>query len=150
MFRNLLAIGAAGLLLVSCSTSKKDADVTAPVPGSVEDFNQNVANTVYFGFDKFNITPEAQSTLDQIASWLKMYTQRNVTVEGHADRRGTVEYNLALGNRRAESVKAFLVGSGVDAGRIATISYGKESPVSEGKTEEDHALDRRAQTVVVE
>ena len=151
MFKNLLALAGMSVLLVSCCTNQKGCDTSAvATPGSAEDFNKNVANTVYFGFDKYNLTPEAKDTLGQVSSWLKMYTQRNITVEGHTDRRGTVEYNLALGNRRAESVKSFLVESGVDSSRVSTISYGKESPVSEGKNEQDHAMDRRAQAIVVE
>ena len=121
---------------------------TGPAPGSQEDLVVNVGDRVFFGFDKFDLTPEARATLDRQASWLNQYPRVTVTVEGHADERGTREYNLALGERRANSVKNYLLARGVDANRIATISYGKERPAVLGSNEASWAQNRRAETVV--
>lgn len=145
--RGLLAIALTGLMLVSCAQKpSEDIETTAPsiIPGSAEDFAQNISNTVYFGFDKFNLTPEAEDVLRQVVSWLNMYSDRGIIVEGHTDKRGTKEYNIGLGSRRAESVKKFLTGNGVNENRVSTISYGKEMPVTDHEDEEGHALNRRA------
>jgi peptidoglycan-associated lipoprotein len=145
--KGLLTAVLVGFALVSC-TQKHSEDIETPapsiVPGSPEEFAQSVANTIYFGFDRYNLTPEAEQVLGQVVNWLNMYNSRNVIVEGHTDKRGTKEYNIGLGSRRAESVKKFLADRGVDSNRISTISYGKEMPVTESETEEGHALNRRA------
>jgi peptidoglycan-associated lipoprotein len=117
-------------------------------PGSVEDFIDNVGDHVYYGFDSVELTPEDQSTLDAQAEWLKRYPSINVVVEGHCDERGTREYNLALGQKRADAAKAYLVAAGVSSGRIETISYGKERPEVTGSSEESWAKNRRAVTVI--
>jgi peptidoglycan-associated lipoprotein len=151
--KGLLAAVVASLALVSC-TQKHSEDIETPapsiVPGSPEEFAQSVANTIYFGFDKYNLTPEAEQVLGQVANWLNMYNARNVIVEGHTDKRGTKEYNIGLGSRRAESVKKFLADHGIDGSRISTISYGKEMLVSDGDLEEAHALNRRAHLVIAQ
>ncbi|MFM2045511.1 MAG: outer rane lipoprotein omp16 [Pseudomonadota bacterium] len=153
----------AALLLVSACQSASDnntgavsgggttattAQNTGPVPGSKEDFVVNVGDRVFFGFDRYDLTPEATATLDRQAAWLKQYPAVTVTIEGHADERGTREYNLALGERRATAVKNYLVAVGVDAGRVQTISFGKERPEVLGSNEAAWAQNRRGVTVV--
>ena len=100
------------------------------VPGSARDFSVNVGNTVYFSTDSWDLTPDAQQTLRNQAQWLNQYPQYTILVEGHADERGTREYNIALGARRAETVRNFLGSQGVNPARLRTISYGKERPVA--------------------
>jgi peptidoglycan-associated lipoprotein len=99
-------------------------------PGSPQDFSQNVGDRVFFETDSTELTPTAQATLDKQASWLQQYGRYNFVVEGHADERGTREYNFALGARRAERVKEYLISRGIAGERIRTISYGKERPVA--------------------
>ena len=99
-------------------------------PGSARDFSVNVGNIVYFTTDSVDLTPDAQNTLRSQAGWLGKYPQYTVTLEGHADERGTREYNLALGAKRSEVVRTFLASQGVGAARMRTISYGKERPVA--------------------
>jgi peptidoglycan-associated lipoprotein len=103
---------------------------------------------VFFAFDRSDITPEAREILERQADWLRRYPNVTVTIEGHCDERGTREYNLALGERRAQAAKNVLVASGISASRISTISYGKERPAVVGSTEEAYAQNRRAVTVV--
>jgi peptidoglycan-associated lipoprotein len=121
------------------------------VPGSRADMiAQAGTDTVHFDTDSSDVDSEAQSILTRQASWLQKYPQVRVTVEGHADERGTREYNLALGDRRANSAKNFLVNAGVSASRISVISYGKERPAAQGSDESAWAENRRAVTVVPE
>ena len=117
-------------------------------PGSQRDFVQNVGDIVYFSTDSPELTPEAQQTLASQARWLQQYPQYTITIEGHADERGTREYNIALGARRATSVRDFLGRSGVSAQRIRTISYGKERPVAVCNDISCWSQNRRAQTVL--
>ena len=117
-------------------------------PGSARDFSQNVGDIVYFSSDATDLTPEAQQTLAGQARWLQQYSQYTVTVEGHADERGTREYNIALGARRATSVRDFLAKNGVSAQRIRTLSYGKERPVATCNDISCWSQNRRAQTVL--
>ncbi len=124
------------------------SEMAGPKPGTQEDLAVNVGDRVYFAFDKYDLSPEARATLQKQAVWLRRYPSVTVTVEGHTDERGTREYNLALGERRANSVRDYLVALGVDTSRIKTISYGKERPVALGSTEEAWAKNRRAVTVV--
>ena len=120
-------------------------------PGSQEDFRRSVtSDTVLFGLDAFDIDPEARAILDTQAQWLQRYPNVRVTVEGHCDERGTREYNLALGERRANAAKNYLAARGVDAGRITTLSYGKERPAAMGSDEASYAQNRRAVTVTVQ
>ena len=118
------------------------------VPGSKEDFIQNVGDRVFFDFDKSVVKPEGQQTLQRQAEWLKRYPNVTVTIEGHTDERGTREYNLALGERRAEAVKNVLIALGIPAGRMTTISYGKERPAVPHSDESSYAQNRRGVTVV--
>ena len=117
-------------------------------PGTQADFVVNVGDRVFFGYDQYDLTQEARDTLGRQANWLAQYPNLHVTVEGHADERGTREYNLALGERRANAVKNYLVALGVDAGRVTTISYGKERPAVPGSNETAWAQNRRGVTVV--
>ena len=121
---------------------------TTVVPGSVQDFRVNVGDTVHFAYDKSDITDEDRDILQRQAAWLQKYPQVRVTVEGHCDPRGTREYNLALGGRRANAVKDYLISLGVPSSRIDTISYGKERPVCTESTEECWAQDRRGVTTI--
>ena len=125
---------------------------SAPTPGSQADFVAQMMgqDTIYFDTDKFNIDSTDQAALAAQAQWLMNYPAKRLTVEGHADERGTREYNLALGERRANAAKNYLVSLGVDAGRITTVSYGKERPVALGSDEESWARNRRAVTVTVD
>ncbi|MGQ0526910.1 MAG: peptidoglycan-associated lipoprotein Pal [Alphaproteobacteria bacterium] len=118
------------------------------VPGSAQDFITNVGDRVLFGYDRYDLSPEGQQILDRQAAWLNQYPNLNITVEGHADERGTREYNLALGERRANSTKNYLVARGVAAGRLNTVSYGKERPAVTGSNESSWAENRRTVTAV--
>ena len=122
----------------------------AVTPGSNADFTRSVqSNTINFGLDQYDIDPTARAILDSQVEWLTRYPNVRITVEGHCDERGTREYNLALGDRRANAAKNYLVARGIDAGRIRTISYGKERPVALGSDEASWAQNRRAVTVVL-
>jgi peptidoglycan-associated lipoprotein len=122
----------------------------ATVPGSDADFRRSVSsNTVHFGLDMYDIDPEARTILDTQAQWLASHPNVRATIEGHCDERGTREYNLALGDRRANAAKNYLVAKGIDPSRLTTISYGKERPVALGSDDASWAQNRRAVTVVV-
>jgi peptidoglycan-associated lipoprotein len=159
-----LALFAALLLVAACSQTPENGggagaaggntnagsmnSMSNVTPGSRQDFAQNVGDRVYFEFDRSDITPEAQAILEKQADWLKRYQNVTVTVEGHCDDRGTREYNLALGNRRASAVKRLLVSMGVAGNRVAVISYGKERPIVVGDNEQAWAQNRVAITVI--
>ena len=117
-------------------------------PGSQEDLVVNVGDRVFFGFDKFNLKADARKTLEKQAAWMKANHSVTVTLEGHADERGTREYNLALGERRANSVKDYLAALGVNPARMKTISYGKERPIASGSNEAAWGQNRRGVTKV--
>jgi peptidoglycan-associated lipoprotein len=117
-------------------------------PGSGVDFYINVGDRVFFDFDKSEIKPKAAETLKRQAAWLNKYKSRTVVIEGHCDERGTREYNLALGERRANAAREYLISLGVDPARIETISYGKERPAVLGSNESAWAQNRRAVTLV--
>jgi peptidoglycan-associated lipoprotein len=119
-----------------------------PIPGSTQDFVVNVGDRVYFDFNAFNVRDDAQPILAHQAEWLNRYPQVRVRIEGNADERGTREYNLALGARRANSIKDFLVAHGVSASRIETVSFGKEKPIDPGTTEEAYAKNRNGHTAI--
>jgi peptidoglycan-associated lipoprotein len=153
-----IAAGVAAMLLVAACASNQtvgpdsanlSANAGAPAtPGTRRDFSQNVGDIVYFTTDSSDLTPEAEQTLGKQARWLNQYAQYTITIEGHADERGTREYNIALGARRAQSVRNFLSRSGVDARRIRTLSYGKERPVAVCNDISCWSQNRRAQTIL--
>lgn len=118
------------------------------MPGSQQDLAQTVGDRIYFGTDRFDLNPESQAILDRQADWLRRYPNVTVSVEGHADERGTREYNLALGDRRALAVRNYLVARGVAESRIGSVSFGKERPESTGADEQAWARNRRAVTTV--
>ena len=119
-----------------------------PLPGSVQDFVINVGDRVYFDFDRYDVRADAQPVLAAQAAWLNRYGAVQVRIEGNCDERGTREYNLALGARRANSVRDFLTSHGVAPGRITTISYGKEKPIDPGSGEEAWAHNRNAHAAI--
>ena len=125
---------------------------TEAVPGSRADFLQSVGqgqDRIYFETDSYSVDDEDRRTLDTQATWLQRYPNVRVTIEGHADERGTREYNLALGDRRANAAKNYLAARGVSPERISTISYGKERPLALGSDESSWAQNRRAVTVTL-
>ncbi len=152
----------AALTLVSaCATSSgPDVDATAgadanagagpsgPVPGSQSDLENAAGHRVYFAYDQYTLTPQAQATLAKQAAWLQEYPETRVKVAGNCDERGTREYNLALGARRAEAARSYLVSLGVDANRITSVSYGKERPISTGSNEQAWAQNRNSTTTI--
>jgi peptidoglycan-associated lipoprotein len=119
-----------------------------PIPGSMQDFVVNVGDRVYFDYDQFTVRADAEPILSAQAAWLSRYPSVNVRIEGNADERGTREYNLALGGRRSNSIKDFLVAHGVAASRIETVSFGKEKPIDAGTTEEAYAKNRNGHTAI--
>lgn len=156
--RSLGFVGALGaaLLLGGCAKEEQPelglngaGGRGGPVtPGTQRDFAVNVGDLVYFSSDSSDLTPEAQATLQKQARWLGQYAQYTVTIEGHADERGTREYNIALGARRAQAVRNFLAQQGVGGARMRTISYGKERPVAVCNDISCWSQNRRAQTVL--
>ena len=147
----VLALGAA-----ACSSNKDGmADGAgafgaggAATPGSAQDFVVNVGDRVFFETDQTDLTAQGRETLDKQAQWLTRYSQYTFTIEGHADERGTREYNIALGARRAQSVRDYLVARGIQAQRMRTISYGKERPVAVCNDISCWSQNRRAVTVL--
>ena len=123
-------------------------DPSAPIPGTQEDLVQNVGDRVFFVYDSAVLTPEGRRTLERQAEWLRLFPEHNIMIEGHADERGTREYNLALGERRASAARDYLIAFGMDSARVNTTSYGKERPYALGHNEESWELNRRAVTVV--
>ncbi len=149
----------AGVLLLvaaAAACARKPQDQYAGVggaegpvtPGTARDFSVNVGDKVYFTTDSTSLSAEAQSTLRGQAKWLRQYPQFTITIEGHADERGTREYNIALGARRATAVRGYLAGLGVNPARMRTISYGKERPVAVCDDISCWSQNRRAVTVL--
>ncbi len=153
---NIKILGAlsAVALLAACSTPATTTPATpAPVassivPGSQEDLVANVGDRVFYDFNKSGLRDDAKATLDKQAAWLAKYATNNVQIAGNCDERGTEEYNLALGNRRANAAAAYLKAKGVAAARMTTISYGKDRPTAQGSTEQAWAQNRNAITSV--
>jgi peptidoglycan-associated lipoprotein len=154
-----LAAIAFAIVLAGCETKPPPAQPAqvpeAPaatqstiVPGSAEDLRVNVGDTVHFDFDKYAVLDADKATLQRQATWLAKYPAVKVTIEGNCDERGTREYNLALGARRANAVKEYLVSLGVAASRVDTISYGKERPICSESTESCWAQNRRGVTTI--
>jgi len=170
MHLKVLSLFAAVVLMAACSSTPKDTGnatgaglgnsgmssnggegaggVGSVRPGSQEDLAANVGDRVFFQYDRSDLTPEGRATIDRQAAWLKQYEQVTITIEGHTDERGTREYNIGLGNRRATAVKNYLTALGISPSRVAIISYGKERPAVVGDTEDAFAQNRRAVTVV--
>jgi len=139
-----IAAVAALLMMAACSSSSTEPPPasTTVTPGSIADFRQNVGDRVYFDTDMSNIREDGRATLAKQAEWPKKYTNYPILIEGKCDERGTREYNLALGERRANAVRQYLVAQGVPADRIKTISYGKERPEVVGSDEGAWARNR--------
>ena len=147
----ILGTVAAVALLAACSNQAATTTApvsSGPVPGSQEDLVANVGDRVFFDFDSSVIRADQRPVLQRQAEWMGRYSDVRVQVEGHTDERGTREYNLALGQRRANSARDVLVASGVNGARISTISYGKDRPAALGSDEAAWAQNRRAVTVV--
>ena len=129
-------------------TSDLPSDYEGIYPGSQEDLIVNVGDRVFFAFDSFELDADAQELLQDQAAWLKQYNKSSITIEGHCDERGTREYNLALGEKRAQAVKNYLNGLGVSNSRLSTISYGKERPAVIGSNDAAWSQNRRSGTIV--
>jgi len=146
------AVLAVGLAISACAKNAEDAQANAAgqaTPGSQQDFVVNVGDRVFFETDSSELTPQSRATLDKQAQWLTNYSQYSqFTIEGHADERGTREYNIALGAKRAQAVRTYLSQHGINASRIRTVSYGKERPVAVCNDISCWSQNRRAQTVL--
>tara|TARA_B100001964_G_scaffold222099_1_gene266693 strand:+ start:268 stop:819 length:552 start_codon:yes stop_codon:yes gene_type:complete len=129
-------------------TSDVPSDYVGIYPGSQEDLIVNVGDRVYFGFDSFELDADAKELLQDQAAWLKQYNKSSITIEGHCDERGTREYNLALGEKRAQAVKNYLNGLGISKSSLSTISYGKERPAVIGSNDAAWGQNRRSVTIV--
>ncbi|HMP56222.1 MAG TPA: peptidoglycan-associated lipoprotein Pal [Novosphingobium sp.] len=165
--RNVLLLAAASLALSACASkapkelpptpgvdtsSSTNQGSLGPIPGSQADFLAFTAgqDTIYFDTDRYNIDSTDAAALQTQAQWLMRYPAKRATIEGHADERGTRDYNLALGERRANAARNYLIGLGIDASRLNTVSYGKERPVALGSNEQAWARNRRAVTVTID
>lgn len=157
-----LFIAAAAVAAVSACASRPEPTPTpepqtpttserpqGPVPGSLEDFRVSVGDRVFFGYDRFDLTPEARAVLERQAAWLRQYPNVRVLIAGNCDERGTREYNLALGARRAAAVRDYLASLGVAANRMETVSYGKERPIDPRSNEEAWSVNRNGHTNIV-
>ena len=140
----------AGLALSACANKAADSLASAGVasPGSQQDFVVNVGDRVFFESDSSELTMQSRATLDKQAQWLQQYGNYTFTIEGHADERGTREYNIALGARRAHAVRDYLAARGIQANRMRTVSYGKERPVAVCDNISCWSQNRRAVTVL--
>jgi len=144
----------AGLSLAACANNPNQLSganaglAGSAAPGSAQDFVVNVGDRVFFESDSTELTPQSVATLDKQAEWLQRYNRYAFTVEGHADERGTREYNIALGARRAQTVRDYLISRGVQGNRMRTISYGKERPVAVCNDISCWSQNRRAVTVL--
>jgi peptidoglycan-associated lipoprotein len=156
MLRKFRAAGVAaaliaGLALSACASKQATdslASAGSAAPGSQQDFVVNVGDRVFFDTDQTELSAQARATLDKQAQWLSQYANYTFTIEGHADERGTREYNIALGARRAQNVRNYLASRGIQAGRMRTVSYGKERPVAVCNDISCWSQNRRAVTVL--
>ena len=154
MGTKILTLIAAAFLLVACSSTSETSPTAGgagsgtAVPGSQEDLVVNVGDRVFFDLNRYDLTPQGQATLQAQAAWLQEYPNVSLVIEGHADERGTREYNLALGERRAVSVRNYLIALGVSPSRLITVSYGKERPAVVGSNESAWAQNRRGVSIV--
>ena len=135
-------------VVVEEDTTVAALDPSQPLPGSQEELVQSVGDRVFFDFDSAVLEADARRTLDRQAEWLRLFPEIALVLEGHADERGTREYNLALGERRANAVREYLITQGIGPSRLRTISYGKERPYALGHNEEAWALNRRGVSVI--
>jgi peptidoglycan-associated lipoprotein len=145
------ALAAVALLAACADQTKTDttgAGKSSIVPGSQEDLVANVGDRIFFDFNKSAVRADGRATLDKQAAWLKQYASNNVQIAGNCDERGTEEYNLALGQRRANAAASYLKAKGVAAARMTTISYGKDRPTAMGSNEQAWAQNRNATTSV--
>ena len=140
---------------ISSTSDTSDTDDTASsddgsliAPGSQEDLVVNVGDRVFFNYDSSELDGDAKELLQDQVAWLKQYSDVSVIIEGHCDERGTREYNLALGEKRAQSVKNYLISLGINSDRVSTISYGKERPAVVGSNDGAWAQNRRSVTLV--
>ncbi len=148
----LAAVLIAALAVAGCASKPTEQDQAgvggAATPGSQQDFVVNVGDRVFFETDSTELTPQSRATLDKQAQWLQLYNRYSFTIEGHADERGTREYNIALGARRAQAARDYLTARGIQASRMRTISYGKERPVAVCDDISCWSQNRRAVTVL--
>ena len=148
----IVAVFGIALMLAACASKSKTTGATAALgataAGSSQDFVINVGDRVFFETDSTDLTVVSRTTLDRQAQWLKQYPRYTITIEGHADERGTREYNIALGARRADTSRAYLVSLGIGANRFRTISYGKERPVAVCNDISCWSQNRRSVTLV--
>src|SRR6187549_2171118 len=148
----LAAVLAVALSMGACANKNPlgadGAMASAATPGSQQDFVVNVGDRVFFESDSTELTATSRGTLDKQAQWLQQYGNYTFTIEGHADERGTREYNIALGARRAQAVRDYLASRGIHAGRMRTVSYGKERPVAVCNDISCWSQNRRAVTVL--
>ena len=148
--KNILLVIFATLILSACSTAKKSGDIDGDVytgKETVEYLASGVPDRIFFAYDSYTLTKAAQNTLEKQAKWLKANGSATIAIEGHADERGTREYNLALGDRRANAAKDYLMTQGISSSRVTTISFGKERPVNSGSNKKAWAQNRRSVTV---
>jgi peptidoglycan-associated lipoprotein len=149
----IMALLAVGLALGACAKNQATDSLASSAngvatPGSQQDFVVNVGDRVFFETDQTDLTPQARATLDKQAQWLQQYGNYTFTIEGHADERGTREYNIALGARRAQTVRDYLAAQGIQPNRMRTVSYGKERPVAVCNDISCWSQNRRAVTVL--
>ena len=145
------ALLGSAMMVAACASNPNDPNAgggSAAAPGSAQDFVVNVGDRVFFETDSTELTPQARATLDKQSQWLNQYNRYAFTIEGHADERGTREYNIALGARRAQVTRDYLIARGVDGSRMRTISYGKERPVAVCNDISCWSQNRRAVTVL--
>jgi peptidoglycan-associated lipoprotein len=145
----LVALLAAALAVAGCAKQNDQTGMAgAATPGSQQDFIVNVGDRVFFESDQTTLTAQSRATLDKQVQWLQQYSQYTFTIEGHADERGTREYNIALGARRSQTVREYLASRGINPQRMRTISYGKERPVAVCNDISCWSQNRRAVTVL--
>lgn len=160
MKKTILALASSLFVLTACETASTDdgaaggagaagaGSAGVAAAGSQGDLSTNIGDRVFYDYDSAVLSTEAQETLARQAQWLAQYPNVNVVIEGHCDERGTREYNIALGDRRAAAVKAYLVAQGIADARISTISYGKERPAVLGSDDASYVQNRRGVTVI--
>jgi len=168
VLKNLVLVLVSFVFVTGCSKKKKNTSVidTIAIDGGTatdvetkplsydamgsDSGNISGLSSINFGYDQFSLSSESRARLASNAEWMKSNPGASVQIEGHCDSRGSIEYNLTLGERRANAVKSHLIGLGVDGGRLSTISYGEEKPMAGGDSESDHNMNRRANFVPIQ